>query len=160
MERGPYDRPPGEPGYPARDPGYVQPPAPPPEYYEPPRRFGIAEAAALLALIGAVVAIFLALDAKDEGSNDEQVARQVRQETQRQVEQVRSSLGEKAGTAGARARDAEAEAEKTRKDVAALRAQVLRLQGEVETLRTQQNQTRDTLRNLSETVAKVRSGGG
>jgi hypothetical protein len=160
MERGPYDRPPEEPGYPARDPAYAQPVAPPPEYYEPPRRIGFAEIAALLALIGAIVAVFLALDARDEGNNDEQVARQVRQATRRQVEQLRSSLGQKAGTAGARARAAEAEAEQTRRAVSTLRLQVAQLQGEVKTLRTQQNQTRATLRNLSETVSKIPPSGG
>jgi uncharacterized protein HemX len=131
---------------------------PPPEYYERPRRFGFAEMAAILAVLAAAVAIFLALDAREEGSDDEQVARQVRQETQRQILQIRASLGEKAGNAGARARSAEAEAAQTRATVAKLSDQVTRLQGEVRTLRIQQNRTRDTLRNLSESVARIRTG--
>jgi hypothetical protein len=69
-------------------------------------------------------------------------------------------VGQKAGTAGARAREAEVEAEQTRQAVAGLRSQVARLQGEVKTLRIQQNQARATLRNLSETVSQVRSAGG
>jgi hypothetical protein len=157
MERGPYDRPPRQ-GYPPRDPAYVEPAAPPPGYYEPPRRFGFAEMAAILAVLAAAVAIFLALDAREDSNDDEQVARQVRQETQRQIAQIRSSLGQKAGTAGARARAAEAEAEQTRATVAKLGDQVTRLEGEVRTLRIQQNRVRDTLRNLSESVAKVRTG--
>ena len=85
------------------------------------------------------------------------MARQVRQETQRQILRIRSSLGEKAGAAGARARAAEAEAAQTRATVAKLGDQVTRLEGEVKTLRIQQNQVRNTLRNLSESVAKVRA---
>src|SRR5215213_1970594 len=114
MERGPYDRQPRQSGYPPRDPAYVEPAAPPPEYYEPPRRFGFAEMAAILAVLAAAVAIFLAIDAREQGNDDEQVARQVRQETRRQIVRIRSTLGEKAGNAGARARAAEAEAEQTR----------------------------------------------
>ena len=162
MERGPYERPPpppGQPGYPAQDPAYAEPVTPPPEYYEQRRRIGFAEVLALLALVAAVVGIFLALDARDEGSDDQQVARQVRAETQRQIVAIRSSLGEKAGAAGARARQAEAEAEKTRATVAKLSSQITRLQGEVKTLRIQQNQVRDTLRNLSESVSKIRTTG-
>ena len=159
MERGPYDRPTRQQGYPPPDPAYVEPAALPPEYYEPPRRFGFAEMAAILAVIAAAVAIFLALDARDSATDDEQVARQVRQETQRQIVQIRASLGEKAGNAGARARAAEAEAEQTRATVAKLGDQVTRLEGEVKTLRIQQNRVRDTLRNLSESVAKIRTTG-
>jgi TolA-binding protein len=156
MERGPYDRPPRRPDYPPRDPAYAEPAAPPPEYYEPPRRFGFAEMAAILAVLAAAVAVFLALDARDSATDDEQVARQVRQETQRQILRIRSSLGEKAGNAGARARAAEAEAEQTRATVAKLSDQITRVEGEVKTLRIQQNQVRNTLRNLSESVAKLR----
>ena len=164
MEGGPYEPRPGDPGYPRRDPAYAQPapPPPPPEYYEPPRerRIGLAEILGLLALVGAIVAIVLALDAREEGGDDKQVARQVRIETQREIQQIRTSLGQKAGTAGARARQAEAEAEQTRRAVAKLSSQVAKLQGEVKVLRTQQNQTRDNLRNLSETVSKLRHEGG
>src|SRR3954453_12749759 len=105
MEGGPYEPRPGDPGYPPRDPAYAQPgvPPPPPEYYEPPRerRIGLAEVLGLLALIGAIVAIVLALAAREEGSDDKEVARQVRIETQHQIQRIRTSLGEKAGTAGA-----------------------------------------------------------
>ncbi len=163
MEGGPYEPRPGDPGYP-RDPAYAQPaaPPPPPEYYEPPRerRIGLAEIVGLLALIGAIVAIFLALDAREEGSDDKQVARQIRIETQREMERIRTSLGQKAGTAGAKARQAEDEAEQTRRAVAKLRSQVAELQSEVRVLGTQQNQTRDTVRNLSETVSNMRQEGG
>ena len=164
MEGGPYEPRPGDPGYPRRDPAYAQPapPPPPPEYYEPPRerRIGLAEILGLLALVGAIVAIVLALDAREEGGDDKQVARQVRIETQREIQQIRTSLGQKAGTAGARARQAEAEAEQTRRAVAKLRSQVAELQGDAKVLRSQQNQTRNTLRNLSETVSSVRREGG
>jgi hypothetical protein len=161
MEGGPYEPRPGDPAYTRRDPAYVQPaaPPPPPEYYEPPRerRIGLAEILGLFALIAAIVAIVLALDAREEGSDDKEVARQVRTETQHQIQRIRTSLGQKAGTAGARAREAEAEAEQTRRSVATLRSQVAQLQGELKVLRAQQNQVRDTLRNLSETFAKVRT---
>lgn len=153
MERGPYDRPPEEPGYPRRDPAY----APPPEY-EPPadRRFGVSEVVAMLALIAAIVAIFLALDARGQGSEDEQVARQVRQETQRQIQQIRSSVGQQAGTAGQRAREAEAEAEQTRETASQLNSQVSDLRGEVSSLRSQQNQIRDSIQSQSEAIADIR----
>ena len=160
MERGPYEPRPGDP---RRDPAYAQPAAPPPpEYYEPPRerRIGLAEIVGLLALIGAIVAIFLAIDAREEGNDDKEVARQVRVETQREMQRIRTSLGQKAGTAGARAGQAEAEAEQTRRAVAKLRLQVAQLQEDVKVLRTEQNQTRNTLRNLSETVSSVRREGG
>src|SRR5689334_9184183 len=107
MERGPYERRPGVPGDPRRDPAY----APPPEYYEPPpRRVGFAEVVALLALVGAIVGIVLAIDAREHGSDNEQIAREVRVETRRQLRQTRAAVAEKAGTAGARAREAEQEA--------------------------------------------------
>jgi hypothetical protein len=164
MEGGPYEPRPGDPRYPRRDPAYAQPaaPPPPPEYYEPPRerRIGLAEILGLLALIGAIVAIVLALDAREEGSDDKEVARQVRIEMQREIQRIRTSLGQKAGTARARARQAEAEADQTRRAVAKLRSQVAELQSAVKVLRTQQNQTRNNLRNLSETVSKVRREGG
>ena len=163
MEGGPYEPRPGDPRYP-RDPAYVQPAAQPvpPEYYEPPRerRVGLAEILALFALIGAIVAIVLALDAHEERSDEKEVAHQVRIETQREIQRVRASLGQKAGTAGARARQAEAEAAQLHATVTKLRSQVAELQGELKVLRIQQNQTRDALRNLSETVSKLHRPGG
>ena len=153
MERGPYERWPGETGDPRRDPAY----APPPEYYEPPpRRIGFAEVVALLALVGAIVGIVLAIDAREQGSDDEQIAREVRQETQRNIRQVRAAVREKAGSVGARARQAETEAKQTREAVAEMRKQLSRLQTEVSTLKSQQNQVRKTLQGQSEAIGELR----
>ena len=67
------------------------PPLPPPEY-ERERRIGLAEVAALLALIAAIVAIVLAVDARNADSDDEEIARQVLQETQREVDRIESAV--------------------------------------------------------------------
>jgi chromosome segregation ATPase len=154
MEGGPYE----QPGYPRRDPRYEQPGyVPPPEYEPPPqRRFGAAEAVAVLALLAAVVAIFLALDARDEAGDDEQLNARTRAEIQRQVQQVRTSLGERAGTAGARARQAESEAAQTRNSVSQLSSQVSSLEQEVSELRGQQNQMRSSLQRQSEAISDLR----
>lgn len=153
MERGPYDRPPPGPGQPRRDSGYEAPP----EYERPTeRRFGIAEVVAILALLAAVVAIFLAIDARDDGAGQQQVERQVRQETQRQIEEIRSSVGEQAGNAGARARAAEKEAEQAQEAASELRSQVAGLEKEVSSLQTQQNQVRESLEKQSEAISDIR----
>ena len=154
MERGPYDRPPEGRPYPERDPRYIPPP---PEYEVPPRRpFGVAEALATLALIAGIVAIFLALDAREEGSDDEQLARQVSAEVDRKVRQTRASVRQRAGAAGARARRAEAEAEQTREAVSELRGQVSGLRTQVSSLQARQSQMRSTLERQGEAIQALR----
>jgi TolA-binding protein len=158
MEGGPYDRPPqGQPGQPAQDPAYR-----PPAGYEPPpeRRFGLTEVAALLALLVAAVAIFFAIDANNSSTSDEEIAREVRQETQRQVNEIRSEAGGQAESADETARQAsrkaEVTAEKNQESVSQLESQFSELQGEVGTLQAQQNQIRDSLEKQSEAIADIR----
>jgi len=153
MERGPYDRPPAGRPYPEGDPRYV----PPPDYEPPPRRsFGVAEAVATVALIAGVIAIFLALDAREQGNDDEQLARQVSEEVDRKVRQIRTSVGQRAGAAGARARDAEAEAEQTREALNEMRTQLSGLREQVSSIQSRQNQMRANLERQSEAISSVR----
>jgi hypothetical protein len=162
VERGPYDRPdqppaqppgqpPAQPGYAQREPGYGSGYEPPPE-----RRFGVPEVVAVLAMVVAIVAIFLALDARNEGSSQEEINRQVRQETQRQVDEIREATGQQAQSANKRARGAESEAEKAQEDAAELNSSVARLEKEVSSLKAQQNQMRDSLQKQSEAIADIR----
>jgi len=158
MERGPYDRPPPpeDPRYPQRDPAYRDPaydPAVPPE---PERRIGVGDVVAIIALVVAIVAIFLAIDARNEGSSDEEIARQVRQETQRQIDQIRSSTGEQTGSADKRAREAENEAEETGESVTELSNQVSSLNEQVTKLQSQQNEIRSSLQKQGEAISDIR----
>jgi hypothetical protein len=164
MERGPYDRPPPgqqpqQPGYPQQGAQYQQPagyePEPPPE-----RRFGWAEIVALVSVVAAAVAIFLAIDARNSSSSDEEIAQQVQQETQRQVDQIRSEAGGQLESADRTARNAEskadATAEKNQESVSQLESQVSELRGEVSALKSQQNQMRSSLQKQSEDIADIR----
>ncbi len=157
MERGPYDRQPGDPAYVRREPAY----APPPEYEPPPeRRFGVAEAVAIFALVVAMVAVFLAIDAREEGSDDEQVASQVRREVDLKVRQIRSTLGQRAGAAREQAQAAESEAERTRAALTDLRTQISALRKRDRALQTQLNQARSTIQLQSDAISDLRRESG
>ena len=159
MERGPYGQGPEDPRRPVGDPRYQQRPVdygPPPEY-ERERRIGLAEVVALLAGIAAIVAIVLAIDARKAGSDDEEVARQVRQQTQREINRIESAVEKKTGSAGSKARRAQAEAEGAEEEASELASEVASLEGEIRALKTQQNEVRNSLQNQSEAISDVRA---
>lgn len=122
-----------------------------------------------LALVVGVVALLMAVDAKNNTSSNEELAKSVRAEINQQVPQLQGALSaqSKAVTQGlrqaARARAAikgnqaidRGDLNKLSSEIKALQGDVNNLTDDVNALKNEQNKTRDTVANLTSRVDRL-----
>ncbi len=125
-----------------------------------------------LAFVVGVVALLIAIDAKNGNTSDEDLAKSVRGEIQKSVPQLKLALASQSkaiATAGARLRQAERAQKRLaggqaidRGDLNKLSSQLKAMQGDingltndVNALKNQQNRTRDTVATLTRRVNRL-----